>query len=136
MDIDEARSFLRQHHRSVLHTARSDGSPQLSPVFHGIDGDGKVVISTRETAMKAKNLRRRPAAALCALADEFVGQWVQVNGSAEIVALPEAMDGLKDAYRQIAGEHPNWAEFEEAMARERRVLLRITIETVGPTRSG
>ncbi len=136
MEIDEARAFLADNHRSVLHTARSDGSPQLSPVLHGVDQEGRVCISTRETAMKVRNLRRRPRAALCGVSDGFFGQWVQIDGPVEIVSLPEAMEGLESIYRAIAGEHPDWEEFRTAMVAEQRVVLRITIERAGPQKSG
>lgn len=136
MEIDEARAFLAENHRAVLHTARSDGSPQLSPVLHAVDQDGRVCISTRETAMKVKNLRRQPRAALCGLSDGFFGQWVQIEGPAEIVSLPEAMEELERIYRAVAGDHPDWEEFRAAMVRERRVVVRITIERAGPQKAG
>lgn len=136
MDIEQARAFLADHHRAVLITLRTDGRPQASPVMAGVDADGKVAISTRETAMKTRNARRDPRVSLCALSDAFVGPWVQVDGRAEIVPLPEAMQGLIDLYRRVAGEHPDWDDFRAAMDRERRVLLRIEIERAGPERSG
>lgn len=136
MDIEEARAFLADHHRAVLITARTDGRPQASPVTAGVDADGKVAISTRETAMKVKNARRDPRVSLCVLSDGFFGPWVQVDGRAEIVPLPDAMQGLVDLYRRAAGEHPDWDDFRAAMHRERRVLLRIGIERAGPERSG
>ena len=136
MDIDEARAFMREHHRSVLHTSRDDGSPQLSPVMHAVDDEGRVVVSSRETAMKVRNLRRRPRATLLALSDGFFGPWAQVSGPVEIVSMPEALDGLKDYYRRVSGEHPDWQEYEEAMAREQRVLIRVTVDQAGPRRSG
>ncbi len=136
MDADRAAPFLAEHHRAVLVTARSDGRPQTSPVLCGVDDDGAVMVSTRETAMKVHNARRRPEVSLCVLSDDFFGPWLQVDGTAEIVPLPEAMDGLIALYRQAAGEHPDWEDFRAAMERERRVLLRIVIQRVGPTRSG
>ncbi|HVM04704.1 MAG TPA: PPOX class F420-dependent oxidoreductase [Acidimicrobiales bacterium] len=136
MDIEQARAFLADHHRAVLITLRTDGRPQASPVMAAVDADGKVAISTRETAMKTRNARRDPRVSLCALSDGFVGPWVQVDGRAEIVPLPEAMQGLIDLYRRAAGEHPDWDDFRAAMDRERRVLLRIDIERAGPERSG
>lgn len=136
MEINEARAFLTENHRAVLHTARSDGSPQLSPVLHAVDQDGRVCISTRETAMKVKNLRRQPRAALCGLSDGFFGQWVQIEGPVEIVPLPEAMEELEGIYRAVAGEHPDWEEFRAAMVSERRVVVRITIERAGPQKAG
>jgi PPOX class probable F420-dependent enzyme len=136
MDADEASRFITSNRRAVLATLRSDGGPQLSPVVAAIDGEGRVVISSRETAMKVRNLRRRPRAWLCALGDQFVGDWAQVEGAAEVISLPEAMDGLVDYYRRAAGEHPDWDDYRAAMVRERRVLIRMTIDRAGPTRSG
>lgn len=86
--------------------------------------------------MKTKNLRERPQASLLVFTDAFYGDWVQVDGSVEVVSLPEAMDGLIAYYRQVSGEHPNWDEYRAAMEHERRVLLRITVESAGPDKAG
>jgi PPOX class probable F420-dependent enzyme len=136
MDRDAAREFIRQNHHAVLATTRADGEPQLSPVAAGVDDEGAVVVSTRRTAVKTKNLRRRPRAALVVMSDAFFGNWVQVEGPVEIVALPEAMEGLIAYYRQLSGEHPDWEDYRAAMEREQRVLLRLTIERAGPDVSG
>jgi PPOX class probable F420-dependent enzyme len=136
MDAAEARAFLAQHHRGVLATMRADGKPQMSPVTAVVDDEGRVMISSRETAYKAKNLRARPWAAYCGLVDQFVGEWLQVEGPVEVVALPEAMELLVDYYRRAAGEHPDWDDYRAAMERDRRVIIRITIERVGPKVSG
>jgi PPOX class probable F420-dependent enzyme len=136
VELDRARDFIRTHHRAVMATRRSDGTSQLSPVMCGVDGDGRVVVSTRETAMKAKNLGRDPRVALCVLTDGFYGEWVQVDGRATVVPLPGAMEGLVDYYRSLTGEHPDWNEYREAMKNERRVLVRVDLEHAGPDRSG
>jgi len=136
MDADTARDFIRKNHHAVLGTYRADGTIQMSPVAADVDPDGLVVISTRETAMKTKNLRRDPRGSVCVMSDGFYGQWVQVDGRAEIVSLPEAMDGLVEYYRRVAGEHPDWDDYRAAMERERRVLVRINLDRVGPNRSG
>jgi PPOX class probable F420-dependent enzyme len=136
VDLDDAREFLRSNHRAVMVTRRGDGSPQLSPVVCAVDGDGKVAVSTRETAMKTKNLRRDPAVSLCVLNDGFFGDWIQVDGTAEVVSLPEAMEGLVEYYRSIQGEHPDWDEYRGAMEKEQRVLVRIDVHRAGPDRSG
>jgi PPOX class probable F420-dependent enzyme len=136
MDVARAREFLRANHRAVLATARADGRPQLSPVTCGVDDAGLVVISTRETAVKTRNLRRNPAASLCVFTDAFFGQWVQVDGTAEIISLPAAMDHLVDYYRRISGEHPDWDDYRAAMIRERRCVVRISITRAGPDISG
>ena len=136
MDLDRARDFIRTHHHAVMATRRGGGPVQLSPVACGVDGDGKVVVSTRETAMKTKNLRRDPSVSLCVISDGFYGEWVQVDGRATIVSLPDAMEGLIDYYRSISGEHPDWDDYRAAMEQERRVLVRIDLERAGPDRSG
>jgi PPOX class probable F420-dependent enzyme len=136
MDPERALEVIRRQHHAVLATLRSDGTPQLTPVVAAVDRDGKVAVSTRETAMKTKNLRRNPRAWLCVLPDSFFGQFVQVEGKVSIVELPEAMDGLVEYYRTVSGEHPDWDDYRAAMERERRVLVRIDVERAGPDRSG
>ena len=136
MDLDAARDFLRENHRGVLATRRSDGGIKQSPVIATVDAEGRVVISTREPAMKTKNLRRNPWAQLCAFTDRFFGQWVYVEGTVEVVSLPEAMDPLIDYYKRFPGENPDWDDYRARMEREKRVLLRITIERAGPDRQG
>jgi PPOX class probable F420-dependent enzyme len=136
MDVDEARQFLRANNRAVLATTRSDGRPQLSPVAVTVDEDGRAVVSTRETALKTRNVARDPHVSLCAFTDGFYGSWVQIDGVADVQVLPEAMEPLVAYYRNVAGEHPDWEDYRAAMQRERRVLLRITITRAGPDRSG
>jgi PPOX class probable F420-dependent enzyme len=136
VELSTARESLRAHHRAVLATSRADGRPQLSPVTVTADDEGRVLISTRETAVKTKNLARDPHASLCVINDGFYGEWVQVEGDAEIVPLPDAMDLLVAYYRSVAGEHPDWDEYRAAMVRDRRVIVRITITRAGPTVSG
>jgi len=136
VDLDQARSFLRDHHRAVLATTRRDGTPQLSPVLAGLDGEGRATVSTRETAMKTLNARRRPHVWLCVLSDGFHGDWIQVEGTASVLSLPEAMEPLVEYYRRVSGEHPDWDDYRRAMVRYRRVLLRIELTRAGPDRGG
>jgi PPOX class probable F420-dependent enzyme len=136
VDTGRAADFLRAHHRAVLATSRSDGMPQLSPVTCTVDDEGRVLISTRETAVKTKNLRQRPRASLCVFTDTFFGEWVQVEGNAEVISLPDAMDLLVEYYRRVSGEHPDWDDYRAAMIRDRRVIVRITIARAGPDVSG
>ena len=133
---DEAREFVRANHSAVLATFRRDGRPQLSPVAAGVDDEGRVEISTRETAMKVKNLRRDPRISLCVLNQGFYGDWAQVEGTAEIVERPEALDLLVDYYRRISGEHPDWDEYRQAMVDQQRVLVRFAIDRAGPNVAG
>jgi PPOX class probable F420-dependent enzyme len=136
MDIDEALEYVRTHHHAVLATLKKDGSPQLSPVTAGVDAEGRVVISTREPAYKVQHIRREPRVWLCVFPDAFYGRWAQVDGTAEIVELPEAMDGLISYYRDISGEHADWDDYRAAMERDQRVLIRITVAKAGPNVSG
>jgi PPOX class probable F420-dependent enzyme len=136
MDIEQALEFVREHHRAVMLTYRDDGSPQLSPVVCNVDGEGLVAMSTRETAMKTHNLRRDPRVSLCVFDDAFFGEWIQIDGRAEIVSLPEAMERLVDYYRSLQGEHPDWDDYRSAMEREQRVIVRIRVERAGPDRAG
>lgn len=128
--------MVAEQHRAVLATMRSDGTPQMSPVLVALDDAGRVVVSTRQTAYKVRNLRRDPRVWLCVLPDAFFGRWIQVGGTARIVELPEALDGLVDYYRSISGEHENWDDYRAAMQREQRVLLQIELTSAGPDRAG
>lgn len=136
MDIAEALEFIRTNSQAVLATTRRDGRPQLSPVNVVVNEAGQVVLSSRATAIKVKNLRRDPHAAVCVTTTAFYGDWCQVEGSVTVVDLPEAMDGLVDYYRSASGEHPDWDEYRAAMTRQGKSLLRITPTRWGPVATG
>jgi len=128
--------FVRPRHRGILTTSRRDGRPQLSPVAMGLDGQDRVVISTYPERAKAANLRRDPRATVCVLSDDWDGPWVQVDGSAEVLDLPEALEPLVEYYRAISGEHPDWNAYREAMQQQGKSLVRITIDRWGPVATG
>lgn len=136
MDLDHARDYVRRHHHAVLSTMRKDGTPQLSPVAAAVDAAGRIIVSSRETAYKVRNLRRDGRAWLCVFPDAFYGDWVQVAGQVTISSLPEAMDELVDYYRCVAGEHSNWDDYRAAMTAEQRCLIRLELTRAGPDRSG
>ncbi len=136
MDLDGARDFIRENRRGVLATRRSDGGIQQSPIIATVDDAGRVVISTRETAYKTRNLRRDPWAQVCMFPDRFFGPWVFAEGKAEVVSLPEAMELLIDYYKRFPGENPDWDDYRQRMEREWRVLVRIELERAGPNRQG
>jgi len=136
MELDRARDFIREHHQAVMVTHRADGRPQMSPVACSVDAEGFVVVSTRETALKTRNVMRDPRVSLCVLSDGFYGEWIQVDGAATVVSLPGAMEPLVEYYRSIRGEHPDWDEYRAAMESERRVVVRINLTRAGPDRSG
>ncbi|MCU1613382.1 MAG: putative Pyridoxamine 5-phosphate oxidase [Frankiales bacterium] len=136
VDRSALMDFLRPRHRAVLVTRRSGGAPQLSPVTCGVDAEGRIVVSTYPQRAKAANARRAPAVSLCVLSDDWDGPWVQVDGQAEVLDLPEALEPLVEYYRAISGEHPDWAEYREAMTRQGKSLLRIEISGWGPVATG
>jgi PPOX class probable F420-dependent enzyme len=136
MTPDDARAFLKDNHNAVLATFRRDGRPQLSVVGATVDEQGRVIISTRQTAIKTKNLRRDPRVSVIIMSPGFYGDWAQVEGTAEIVEQPEAIELLVDYYRRMAGEHGDWDEYRAAMVEEKRVLVRFEIERAGPNVAG
>jgi PPOX class probable F420-dependent enzyme len=135
MELERAREFMRANHHGVL-ANRRQGGIQQSPVLVTVDGEGRAIISSRETAYKVRNLRRDPWAQLCVFTDRFFGEWIWAEGTAEIVSLPEAMELLIDYYKRFPGENPDWDEYRERMRQERRVLVEITLERAGPDRQG
>ncbi|WP_265521286.1 PPOX class F420-dependent oxidoreductase [Oerskovia flava] len=136
VDREELTTFLRANKRAVLLTTRASGAPQMSPVTYGVDAAGRVVVSTYPDRAKAVNLRRRSQASLCVLGEDFDDAWVQVDGTAEVLDLPASVEPLVEYYRSIAGEHPDWDEYREAMVRQGKSLVRVTVTGWGPVATG
>lgn len=136
MDLDQAREFGRRHHHAVLTTRRPGGGIQQSPVLSAIDEHGRFTVSSREAAYKTVNLRTDPWAQLLVLDDAFFGSWIWVEGTVEVVSLPDAMEPLVDYYRSVSGEHDNWDDYRASMQSERRVLLRLSPGRAGPDHEG
>ena len=136
VDRNGLLDFIAPRHRGIVSTVRSDGRPQMSPVTCGVDDQGRIVVSTYPQRAKVANLRRQPAVSVCVVSDEWNGPWVQVDGTAEVIDLPDAVEPLVDYYRSIAGEHPDWDEYREAMRQQGKCLVRITIERWGPIATG
>jgi PPOX class probable F420-dependent enzyme len=129
-------AFIRDRHRIALVTTRGDGTPQLSPVTAGVDGAGRIVIATYPERAKTHNARRRPEVSVLVLSDDWNGPWVQLDGRAEVLDLPAALEPLVDYFRAVAGEHSDWDDYREAMQRQRKALIRVTIERWGPIATG
>jgi PPOX class probable F420-dependent enzyme len=132
----EMLEFVRGRHRMVLTTYRSDGSLQSSPVTGGVDGEGRIVVASYPKRAKAVNLRRDPRASITVLSDDFDGPYVQVDGNAEVLDVPEAVDGLVEYFRVIAGEHSDWDEYRQAMIDQAKCLIRVTPTRWGPIATG
>jgi PPOX class probable F420-dependent enzyme len=136
VDRDALLEFLRPRHQAVLMTRRRGGGAQLSPLTCGVDRDGRIVVATYPQRAKVANVRRDPAVSLCVLSEDWNGPWVQVDGEAEVLDLPDALEPLVEYYRSISGEHPDWDEYRAAMTRQGKSLLRITITGWGPIATG
>jgi PPOX class probable F420-dependent enzyme len=136
VELDELLDFARPRHHGVLLTTRTDGSPQASLVTMGVSTDGAIVVATYPERAKVHNIRRDPRASIVVMSDEFDGEWVQVDGSATVVDLPEALEGLVDYFRVISGEHPDWDEYRGAMERQGKCLIRLVPERWGPIATG
>jgi PPOX class probable F420-dependent enzyme len=135
VELEELLEFVRDRHHVVLVTTRADGSPQLSPVTAGVSG-GRIVMSSYPERAKVRNLRRDPTATVLVLSDEWNGAWVQVDGEAEVLDLPEALEPLVEYFRSISGEHPNWDEYRQAMRDQGKCLIRVTPHRWGPIATG
>lgn len=133
---EELLDFVRVRHHLLLATARRDGRPQISPVSGGVDAQGRIVISTYSGRAKTRNAERTSGVSVLVLSEDFDGPWVQVDGDAEVLHLPEALDGLVDYFRCISGEHPDWDEYRQAMRLQDKSLIRITPTRWGPIATG
>ena len=132
----EMLDFIRPRHHMVLTTYRADGSLQSSPVTGGVDGEGRIVVASYPQRAKSVNLRRDRRASITVLSDEFNGPYVQVDGDAEVIDVPEAVDGLVEYFRAVAGEHSDWGEYREAMIVQGKCLIRVTPTRWGPITTG
>jgi PPOX class probable F420-dependent enzyme len=136
VDRDAMLEFVRPRHRLVLVTHRADGSPQVSPVTGGVDDAGRIVVSTYPRRAKVTNLKRTPACTVMVQSDEWNGPWLQVDGTAEVLDMPDSLEPLVDYYRCISGEHPDWDEYRQAMTDDDKSLIRITPTRWGPVATG
>ena len=136
VDLAGLLDFVRPRHHLLLVTTRADGRPQVSPVSGGVDDAERIVVSTYPDRAKARNAERDPRVSVCVLSDEWDGPWVQVDGTAEVLHMPQAEDALVDYFRCIAGEHPDWDEYRAAMRLQGKSLIRVTPERWGPLATG
>ena len=136
VSFDGLLEFVRPRHHMVLVTQRSSGGVQTSPVTAGVDDTGRIVISSYPDRAKVANVRRSSDVSALVLSDDFGGAWVQVDGTCEVIDLPDAVEPLVDYYRAISGEHPDWDEYRAAMVAQGKCLLRVTPERWGPVATG
>ena len=136
VSLEELLEFVRPRHHFVLVTHRQDGSPQVSPVTGGVDDEGRLVISTYPERAKANNARRNPDVSVLVLGEDWDDAWVQVDGTCEVIDVPDSVEPLVDYFRAISGEHPDWDEYRQAMLDQGKSLLRITPTRWGPVATG
>ena len=134
--LPELLEFVRPRHRMVLTTFRADGTLQSSPVSAGFDDHGRIVIASYPQRAKSANIRRTPRASVTVLSDDFNGPYVQVDGDAEVIGLPDSVEPLVDYFRSISGEHPDWDEYRRAMVEQGKCLIRISPHRWGPVATG
>ncbi len=136
VERDQLLEFVRPRHRMLLVTTKQDGSPQISPVTGGVDADGRVVVSTYPGRAKTVKAERDPRVSVLVLSDDWDDAWVQVDGDATVLDMPEAADAFVEYFRCISGEHPDWDDYRAAMRRQGKSLVRITVDSWGPIATG
>ena len=136
VSLDGLLEFVRPRNHWVMTTVRRDGRPQISPVTGGVNQAGQLLVSTYPSRDKVHNLRRDPLTTVCVLSDNFGGAWVQVDGTATVTDVPEAVEGMVDYFKAVSGDHPNWDEYRAAMIRQGKCLITIDIERWGPVATG
>jgi PPOX class probable F420-dependent enzyme len=137
MQVSEAHEFIKHNHHGVLVARKKDGSLQMTLVTPTLAADGHVIVTARDTTYKVRNIRRNPQVSLLVFGDQFHGSnYVQIDGIAEIVDHPAAMDIVLDWHRQVRGEAKNWDEVRQKTLAEGRIAIKISVEKCGPqTRS-
>ena len=128
--------FVTGKNRWVLSTTRSDGRPQMSLVTGTITPEGDLLISSYPQRVKTRNAKRNPLVSVAVMGDEFNGAWVQIDGEAEVLDMPEAADGLVEYFRCIRGDHPDWDEYRQAMADQGKSVIRVRPTRWSPVSTG
>ena len=128
MDLDHALDFAAARAKGVVMTIRANGRPQASNIMFGIEG-ALVRISVTADRAKTANVRRDPRVSLHVTSEDF-WEYVVLEADADlspVAAEPEddACLELRGLYRQLSGEHENWDEYDAAMIRDRRQVLRL-----------
>lgn len=136
VDLDGLLDFVRPRHNMLLITTRSDGRPQASPVTGGVDGSGRLVVSSYPERAKVANAKARPQVSVLVLSDDFGGAWVQVDGDCEGIDSPDSVEPLVEYFRCISGEHPDWSEYRQAMLDQGKSVLRVTPTRWSPIATG
>ncbi|MDG2114222.1 MAG: PPOX class F420-dependent oxidoreductase [Actinomycetota bacterium] len=138
IEVDRAGliEFVSGKSRWVLSTTRADGRPQMSLVTGTITPAGELLISTYPQRVKTLNAKRNPLVSVAVMGDEFNGEWVQIDGEAEVSDAPDSVDGLVEYFQCIRGDHPDWDEYRQAMLDQGKSVIRITPTRWSPVSKG
>ncbi len=136
VDRDELAGHVAGRHRWVLATMRKDGRPQMSLVTGGMTADGSLAISTYPSRVKAKNIRANAEVSVAVMGERFNDAWVQIDGLATVLDLPEASDAFVEYYRCISGEHDDWDEYRQAMVDQGKCMIVIEPTRWSPVSKG
>ncbi len=127
MSLQSLEQLAAQNHVVVFTTYRRDGRPQMSLVTAG-PYEGGLAFTTRRRNAKYHNLMRDPRCAMMLTKPGFRGYAV-LDGDAEVLGphntgAEELRLALRDVYQAAAGqEHPDWEEYDQAMAEQERVVI-------------
>lgn len=121
MDIADALAHFKTNGAGVLTTIRPDGGPHVSVVFASIV-DGTLWISATQDRVKTRNVRADPRVAFAS----GIRPWAGIEGTARIHDGEDVLERLRTYYRTARGEHPDWADYDEAMIREQRLVIEVT----------
>ena len=136
MEISDAQAYLKENHHGVLVARKKDGSLQMALVSPTIDAEGRVIITARDATYKVKNIRRDPRISLLVYGEFAGSDYIQIDGNAEVVEHPRAMDIVLEWHRQIRGVPSDWDDIRKKTLAEGRIAMRVTIEKVGPQHRG
>jgi PPOX class probable F420-dependent enzyme len=133
MSEDQLLALLAAGSRGVLATLKRSGRPQLSTVDYAYDPAARVIrLSTTADRAKVGNLRRDPRASFY-VSGRDGAQFAVAEGTAELSAAAAdpgdaAVEELIGLYRDVQGEHPDWADYRAAMVADRRLVVRVHVE--------
>ncbi len=134
MELQTALDWAGERSHAVLITIRRDGRPQSSDISYRLV-DGVFEISLTDGRAKTANLRRDNRSVLH-LTEISAWSYLSFDGTVELSATTTATDdatadALVEYYRAVAGQdHPDWAEYRQAMVDEGRLIARFTPASV------
>lgn len=136
VDREGLVEFATGKHSFVLTTTRRDGRPQMSLVTGTITPEGELLISSYPQRAKTHNIKNNPNVSVLIMGGAFNAAWIQVDGTAQAIDMPDAGDGLVEYFRGISGEHSDWDEYRQAMQDQGKSIIRIDPTSWSPISTG